>query len=73
MSGAAILRARLRDLARLGRSRLRSDAVFGARPKPGASRHQPGTDAASIAAGLPPRPRAASPRPETGDLTSPPI
>jgi hypothetical protein len=68
MADATISRVRLRDLARLGRSHPRSGAAFGARPVTAASRRQSGTDAASIAAGLPPRPRAASSRPGTGEL-----
>jgi prepilin-type N-terminal cleavage/methylation domain-containing protein len=63
MADATSSHARMRDLARLGRSRPRSGATFGARPVTGASRRQRGTDAGSIAAALPSRPRAASPRP----------
>jgi hypothetical protein len=70
MGHAMISRARLRDLARLGRFRHRAGAAFGARPVTEASRRQSGTDAGSIAAGLPARPKAASSRIGAGDLTA---
>jgi hypothetical protein len=69
MVDATISRARLRGLARLGRARGRCAAAEGvAAPPPHASRRQAATDAASIGDVLPPRPRAASPRPGADDL-----
>jgi hypothetical protein len=67
MPDAMISRVRLRDLAYLGRSvdRLRAG---GPPPVACASRRRAATDASGIGDGLPPRPRAASSRPETGDL-----
>jgi len=70
MRDAAISRVRMHDLASLGRFCPQSGAAFGARPVTGASRRQSATDAASIAAGLPPRPRAASSRPGACELTA---
>jgi hypothetical protein len=70
MGDATISRVRLRDLARLGRCRPRSGAPSGARPMTAASHRQTGTDAASIATGLPVRPRAASLRPSTDELVA---
>jgi hypothetical protein len=68
MVDATISRARLRGLARLGRARGRAAAEGVAAPPPHASRRQAATDAASIGDVLPPRPRAASPRPGADDL-----
>jgi hypothetical protein len=71
MVDATISRARLRGLARLGRARNRRAAAGGvAAPAPRASRRQAATDATSIGDVLPPRPRAASPRPATNDLVA---
>jgi hypothetical protein len=61
MVDATISRARLRDLARLGRSQLAQPGKAGPF-KPSASRRRPGTDAGSIAA----RP---SVEPQSGQLT----
>jgi hypothetical protein len=62
-------RVRLRDLARLGRTRNRGAAAGGvAAPAPCASRPQAATDAASIGDVLSPRPSAASSRPGTDDF-----
>jgi hypothetical protein len=69
MVDATISRVRLRDLACLGRGRIRRAAAGGvAAPAPDASRRQAVTDATSIGDVLPPRPRAASSRPGAGDL-----
>jgi hypothetical protein len=66
---ATISRVRMRDLARLGRFRLRRGRGA-APPETCASRRQAVTDATSIGTGLPPRPRAASSRPATDDLVA---
>jgi hypothetical protein len=69
MVDATISRVRLRDLACLGRARIRRAAAGGvAAPAPRASRRQAATDATSIGDVLPSRPRAASPRPGASDL-----
>jgi hypothetical protein len=64
MANAALSRARVRDLARLGRSR----ALIGRQSRPTrtcAARRLAGPDASlSIAAVQPASPRATSPRPE---------
>jgi len=63
MTDSAISCGRLRDLARLGRSRARTGR---AAPAAGAGiADQP----SNIAGGTPPRPRAASSHPGTHDLT----
>jgi hypothetical protein len=67
MVAATISRVRLRDLACLGRSGARLRA-FGPPAGACASRRQSLTDASGIGDGLPPRPRAASSRPDTDDL-----
>jgi len=73
MVDATISGVRMRDLTRLGRSRPRAGALAApARDRP-LRRRQSGTDAASIATGLTPRPRAASSRPGTDDLMASPI
>src|SRR5205814_7545148 len=69
MVDAAISRARLRDLAGLGRSRPAPPGGAGPR-RPSASRRRTGADASSIAAGTSPRPRAASSRPGSDDLVA---
>ncbi len=73
MGAATVSRVRLRNLPRLGRSGHEPIAARGAPLAPSASRRQSITDAGSIGDGLPPRPRAGSPRPGTGDLMAPPI
>jgi len=72
MVDATISRARLHDLARLGRSRLQRAGGAGP-PQASASRRHAAADAASIADDLPARPRAASSRPEVRDLMAPTI
>ena len=72
MAAATISRARLRDLAGLGRSRRPKTGGAGLRSA-SASRRWAGTDAASIATVPSTYPRAASSRPETGELVSSPI
>ena len=67
MVGATISRARLRGLTRLGRSRGRRARCAGP-SAPCASVAEQLADATSIAEPLGDRPRAASPRPEAGDL-----
>jgi hypothetical protein len=67
MIDATISRARLRDLACLGRF-CPADAGGAGLRWASASRRQAGTDAASIAAVPSTSPRAASSRPEAGDL-----
>jgi hypothetical protein len=69
MVDATISRVRMRDLTRLGRSRL-CQGRFAAPPETYASRRQPVTDATSIGNGLPSHPRAASSRPATDDLVA---
>jgi hypothetical protein len=69
MIDATISRARLRDLAGLGRSRPVSPGDAGQR-RPSASRRRTGTDASSIAAGTSTRPRATSSRPGSDDLVA---
>jgi hypothetical protein len=66
MIDAAISRVRLRGLARLGR--FRAGRPRDGLPAPCASCAEHLTDATSIAEPLGPRPRAASPRPDTHDL-----
>jgi hypothetical protein len=67
MTAATISRARMRELACLGRSNARQRAI-GPLSAVCASRPQPATDASSIGGVLQPRPRAASSRPGTDDL-----
>jgi hypothetical protein len=67
MSDATILRARMRDLARPGRSRLAQAGQAGPR-KPYASRRRDGADASSIAADSSARPERASSRPGSDNL-----
>ena len=67
MSSSTISRARLRDLAALGRSGLTAAGGAGSR-KPCASPRRPLTDAACIAERPPRRPRAPSSRPGSYDL-----
>jgi hypothetical protein len=69
MVDATISRARLRDLACLGRCRLTGSGGAGSR-QASASRRRTVTDASSIADGTPARPRAASSHPGTGDLVA---
>jgi len=69
MVDATISWVRLRDLARLGRSRLVQTGEAGPR-KPSASRRRPGTDASSIATRPPARPKRASSRPGPDDLVA---
>jgi len=69
MVDATISRVRLRDLARLGRSRLAHAGEAGPR-EPSASRRRPGTDATSIGTRPPARPKRASSRPGTDDLVA---
>jgi len=67
MGDATISRARIRDLACLGRFRPGLGAL--GRPTRTVCFATPGlTDATGIAFALPSRPRAASSRPEDGDL-----
>jgi hypothetical protein len=70
MVDATISRGRMRALACLGR--FRHQQVPRSRPLllPCASRRRVVTDAASIGDAPPPRPRAASPRPDTSDLVA---
>jgi hypothetical protein len=68
MVDATISRGRMRALARLGRSRQHQEPPSRPLPLPSASRRRAVTDAASIGNAPPPRPRAASPRSDTGDL-----
>jgi hypothetical protein len=68
MVDALISCARMRDLACLGRSRAWQLRLAAPLPRACASRRQGIADAWSIANALPPRPRAASPRPEEDDL-----
>jgi hypothetical protein len=71
MVDAKISRVRLRDLARLGRTRIQAVAARGgAAPAPRAPRHQAATDAISIGDVLPPRPKAASSRRGVDDLVA---
>jgi hypothetical protein len=69
MVDAMISRARMRDLARLGRFRLAPPGKAGL-CEPGASHGRAVTDAGSIADAPSVRPRAASPRPEADDLVA---
>ena len=69
MVDAMVSRARLRDLACLGRDRVPDAGGAGPR-NPSAPRRRAVTDAASIADVPPPRPRATSSRPEDGDLVA---
>jgi hypothetical protein len=72
MAGPTTSRARLRDLACLGRSRPPEPGDAGLR-RTYASPRRAGPDAASIAAVPSVRPRAARTRPETSDLVEPTI
>jgi hypothetical protein len=73
MVDATISRARLRDLACLGRGQP-TDAGGADLHRLSASRRRAVTDTApGIADVTPPRPRAASSRPETDDLMASPI
>jgi len=72
MVDATISRARLRNLACLGRSRPAETGAAGLR-RSSASRRRAGTDAASIATVPSLCPRAASSRPESDDLMASPI
>jgi hypothetical protein len=67
MIEATILRARLRDLARLGRFRLAQAGRAGPR-KPCASRRRPGADASSMAAEPSTRSKRAGSRPAPDNL-----
>jgi hypothetical protein len=67
MVDAVISRARMRDLACLGRFRLAPPGRAGL-CEPGASHGRADADAGSIADAPSVRPRAASPRPEADDL-----
>ena len=67
MADATISRARLRDLARPGRSRLPQAGQAGPQ-KTSALRRRALADASSIAECPSAQPEAASSRPETGDL-----
>jgi hypothetical protein len=67
MIDSKISRVRLRDLARLGRSRT-GCAACGRSAGASASRGEPVTVTSSSGDGLAARPRAASSRPEDGDL-----
>jgi hypothetical protein len=69
MTDATISRARLRDLASLGRCRRPESGGAGLHP-PSASFRQAVTDASSIGDTLPKRPRATSSRPEADDLVA---
>jgi hypothetical protein len=69
MVDATISRARMRDLARLGRFRV-APPGRARLCDPGASHGRVVTDAASIADDPSVRPRAASSRPETDDLVA---
>jgi hypothetical protein len=64
MGDATISRVRMRDLARLGRSGVLLLADYGPQLDACASRRHAVTDTSGIGDGLPPRPRAASSRPE---------
>src|SRR5687767_13124971 len=68
MVDATISCARMRELACPGRSRARHRRLAAPLPVACASRRQGIADASSIANALPPRPRAASSRPEGDDL-----
>jgi hypothetical protein len=67
MVAVTISRVRLRGLARLGRFRAWR-ACYAGPPAPCAAGAEHLTDASGIAEALVARPRAASPRPEAGDL-----
>jgi len=69
MIDATISRVRLHDLAGLGRCEQVAAGEAGLHLS-AASRRQSVTDATSIGETLPPRPRAASSRPGTGDLVA---
>jgi len=69
MVDATTSRARLRELACLGRSWVAQPGTAGPR-NPSASRRRGGTDASSIAAATSTRPKQASPRPGTDDLVA---
>jgi hypothetical protein len=69
MVDAMISRARMRDLARLGRFRLAPPGKAGL-CEPGASHGRAVTAAGNIADAPSVRPRAASPRPEADDLVA---
>jgi hypothetical protein len=69
MVDATISRARLRDLAALGRSRPGHGGEAAA-TGPSASRRRTGTDGAAIAAGTSPRPSTTSSRPGSDDLVA---
>jgi len=69
MIDAPISRVRLRALACLGRCERIAAGGAGLHPS-AASRRQRFTDATGIGETLPPRPRAASSRPDTDDLVA---
>jgi len=69
MVDATIARARMRDLAGLGRSRPAGPGRAGPR-RPCAWSRRTGADGAAIAAGTPRRPRATSSRPGTDGLVA---
>jgi hypothetical protein len=70
MVDATISCARMRDLACLGRSRTRHRHLTVPLPVACASRRQRIAYASGIGDALPPRPRAASSRPEGDDLVA---
>jgi len=72
MVDTTISRARMRDLARLGRSRLAVPGRAGL-PEPGATHSRVVADAGSIANDPSVRPTAASSRPGADDLVASPI
>jgi hypothetical protein len=69
MVEATTSHGRMRDLAGLGRSRIRTGRAA-ARTDASAAHRRTAADATSIAGGTPPRPRAARSRPETHDLVA---
>jgi hypothetical protein len=70
MSRSTISRVRLRDPARLGRADAAAAGDAGP-DRDGASPRRPCTDATSIGAGTPQRPRRTGSRPEEGDPVEP--